>query len=486
MELKVICKKLITQNLDEIITEGEYGADIVKISVPRFYSGHDLSEFSFRLSAISEADKSIAEQVLAVDNIDEETIHLLWEVTSDFTVSSGEITLMLAAVNADNSVQVKFVSQPVTINDDSRIEFLESPTILEQAYNQVQLEVQKAIDAAERSEEAALNPVLPVASETKLGGVKIDNYTIKISNDGVIYATQSNEKSGRTLSGNSSYTVNGTVEYPVLEFGFKGKSVQNGTPSVEAPIDIVNVGDNGFDLLIRSEKQICGIGWRTQGKIITRQPVSAIAKIDDTITFSVDGGTSYQWQQNTGNGWSNIATTAGRSKSYTITGALFRNGYKYRCIVTDANGNSETSNQAVLYAVEKDYNVISGNLPMLSGTALCSVGDVCDEFAYSINGTSKIIKRTAKIDSYNGEAVTTDYISSTGGLDIGAEVVYVLDTPQEIVLSALKPDEMMKLQTYSNTTEITNNSDVETSVKICTNADYSEYIYPVFKALTTA
>ncbi|MBQ7980211.1 MAG: hypothetical protein IJ305_01235, partial [Oscillospiraceae bacterium] len=155
MELKVICKRLITQNLDGNITEGEYGADVVGISVPRMYGEHDLSSFSFRLTAVSKLNESVAEQVLSMDSVDDESIHLLWEVTSDFTAASGEVTLILAGVNADNTVQIKFISQPVTINDDCRLEFIESPTILEQAYNQVQLEVQKAVDAAERAENAA-------------------------------------------------------------------------------------------------------------------------------------------------------------------------------------------------------------------------------------------------------------------------------------------------------------------------------------------
>ncbi len=483
MELKVICKRLITQNLDGNVTEGEYGADIVGITAPRFYGNHDLSEFSFRLSAISEENGSIAEQVLTKDIIDEENVHLLWEVTSDFTVSSGEVTLILAAVNADNNVQVKFISQPVTINDDRRIEFLESPTILEQAYNQVQLEVQKSIDAAERAEKAALNPVLPVASENVLGGVRIDNSTIKITDDGVISAQLVPVDSGIMLSGKAAYSVSGTVEYPLLALKIEGKSTQNGTPSAENPVDIINVGDGGFDLIIQGEKVMSGICWRTAGRIITKQPASAIVKIDDTATFTVDGGTTYQWQQNTGTSWNDISTAAGRSKSISIGGATFRNGYRYRCIVSDSGGNSEISNNVTLYVVSKDYNIISGSMAALNGAELCSVGDVHDKLIYNVNGTSRIVKRTAKIDSYSGESVTGAYISSTGGLDIGAEIIYVLDTPQEIGISAAEAADMIKLQTYSGMTSITNTAGVETDIKICTNADYSEYIYSVIKGL---
>lgn len=40
-----------------------------------------------------------------------------------------------------------------------------------------------------------------------------------------------------------------------------------------------------------------------------------------------------------------------------------------------------------------------------------------------------IYKENGVINSYNGETITTDYISTTGGLDIGAEVIYKLTTP---------------------------------------------------------
>lgn len=44
-------------------------------------------------------------------------------------------------------------------------------------------------------------------------------------------------------------------------------------------------------------------------------------------------------------------------------------------------------------------------------------------------------KNIDKIDSYNGETITTSYISTTGGLDTGATVYYVLATPQYIHIS---------------------------------------------------
>lgn len=44
--------------------------------------------------------------------------------------------------------------------------------------------------------------------------------------------------------------------------------------------------------------------------------------------------------------------------------------------------------------------------------------------------TKKVVRNVGIIESYNGESITTDYLSSTGSLDNGATVFYGLTTPQ--------------------------------------------------------
>jgi len=239
MELKVICKRLITQCLDGNITEGEYGADTVGITVPRMYGEHDLSQFSFRLTAVSKTNEAVAEQVLDMDGITDDIIHLLWEVTYDFTVSSGEVTLILAGVNHDNTVQVKFISQPVVINDDARLDFLESPTILEQAYNQIQLEVQKVIDGIENGDITGTAVIEP-ATETKLGGV-LSGGDISVAENGAVTVNSVNGKTvGTDVPENAVFTdtvytlptASRTVKGGVMVDGTTVAIDENGTISV--------------------------------------------------------------------------------------------------------------------------------------------------------------------------------------------------------------------------------------------------------------
>ena len=518
MELKVICKRLITQNLDENITEGEYGADIIGITVPRMYGEHDLSTFSFRLTAVSKLNESVAEQVLTMDSAGEENIHLLWEVTSDFTASSGEVTLILAGVNPDNTVQIKFTSQPVTINDDSRLEFIESPTILEQAYNQVQLEVQKAVDAAERAEEAADRPIkLPLATTNEAGCVIPDGTSITVDKNGVISCTSSIEGSSMNIEFESYSKITDSVEYPFISLELYGSSTQNGDPTVEAPVDIANVGDNESISIMSCGKNLFPwndyttapfqqnalTSWEMTSDVINVVPDAAkvasgfciwnsqvnknfYACDGKTITLSCEvwaesetalriGIENIKLQKFTvGNAWQKC--------SVTLDFMLSTSGKTIAWYANYSDVPFKVRNiQVEIGSVATDYEPYKGNTAEITtGLPLCSVGDVRDELFLNTD-TWTIIKRTAKLDSYAGETITTDYISSTGGLDTGAEVVYALDESYRITLSASEIAALNKLQTYKGLTHIANSSNAVIEMEYCINPLLGKYVYPVIK-----
>ena len=187
MELRILCKHLIADELDGKFTVGENSADTVGITLPRYYEQHDLSKFSFRITAAWKS-KYAAVQILEQDNCDEKKVHLLWNVTSEFTAIPDEFDLVLTAVNPDNSVTVKFRSCPVKVNSDSSWEFLPSPELSEQLLNRVQLEVEKAKDAAElakkHSETPAPAEIYP-ATDRRLGGIKSGG-DISVSSDGIV------------------------------------------------------------------------------------------------------------------------------------------------------------------------------------------------------------------------------------------------------------------------------------------------------------
>ncbi len=90
---------------------------------------------------------------------------------------------------------------------------------------------------------------------------------------------------------------------------------------------------------------------------ITTQPTDYIGAIGETAKFTISatGATSYQWQQNTGAGWANINTTAGRSNALSVGIAKFRLNYQYRCIVSD--GTTEIVSNAVKMLVEEEFAI---------------------------------------------------------------------------------------------------------------------------------
>lgn len=93
------------------------------------------------------------------------------------------------------------------------------------------------------------------------------------------------------------------------------------------------------------------------GPLILEQPEDNSGAIGDLVPFSVTAigtGLTYQWQwsQNSGVNWvnSSSATVGYNTDTLQVSVTRQRNGYQYRCIVTDGNGNSTTSSVATLTA----------------------------------------------------------------------------------------------------------------------------------------
>ncbi|MGN0674294.1 MAG: hypothetical protein ACI4KG_00940 [Oscillospiraceae bacterium] len=536
MELKVICKRLITTDLDGSVTEGEYGADIVGITVPRFYGAHDLSAFSFRITAVSSTDESVAEQVLTMDKTEESSIHLLWNITSDFTVSSGKVMLILAGVNPDNTAQIKFISEPVTINDDSRLEFIESPTLIEQAYNQVQLEVQKAIDAADRAEEAASTPVAAEifpATEEKLGGVKSGN-DISVADDGTVTVNSVNGKKlaadvpenavftdtvyddteirsslaekadkeegkglsandltdelkadydsavsakhshenkavldeissdkislwnsmtdgGRTIGEASSYSIIDAAYYPVMELHLYGKSVQNGPPTPENPVDIISVCDSGT-LNITSDN---GNDISVAAEISSALPLRSVGDVCDELIYNADG----------------TGKIVKRIGKYTFTG---NENFLFR-------GNRDNM---YMYSVTNAFQFVRG----------LQANVVCDKYknvgnAENWQAALNLLNANEVCVWNNTDNCTVYFGSSCSDLEsfkaevAGTAVVYQLAEPTEIALSAAEITALKKLYTYDSVTNIYNNANACMSIKYCNNRLLSEYVLPLIKSI---
>lgn len=273
-------------------------------------------------------------------------------------------------------------------------------------------------------------PTNALFTDTVYDDTEIDNRVKKNTDD--ISQLFDITKGGESANGNSSYTLTNAADYPIIGLNMYGKSTQNGTPTPENPVDIVSVGDKGFDIVTKNDTHFNILSVRDNGgEIITKQPVSAAAKVGNKATFKVTAtgdGLTYQWQWSTDGGitWKNSST---RNATYSITTDAAYNGYKYRCVVTNSSGNSETSNEVTLHIVSDDCEITTASITAsalpLCGIPVSSGGNytdsngqqwICDELIYNTDGTGKIIKRTQKIifDGSDDEGWATSQTQTSG------------------------------------------------------------------------
>jgi hypothetical protein len=80
---------------------------------------------------------------------------------------------------------------------------------------------------------------------------------------------------------------------------------------------------------------------------ITSQPVDFTGEIGDTATFTVAAtgdGVTYRWQMSKdgGRSWSNVSGATAATFSVGVTATKLT--YQFRCVLTDAGGNTATTN----------------------------------------------------------------------------------------------------------------------------------------------
>mgnify|MGYP006282858859 CR=1 FL=1 len=176
----------------------------------------------------------------------------------------------------------------------------------------------------------------------------------------------------------------------------------NGTHASVSDPDISRTGLDG----ISTGTTDLGIG-RAGLRILT-QPTdySGCAPVF-SITANSNTPISYQWQEDSGSGFSDISDggmySGATTNTLTITGATeSMTGYQYRCVVTDGNSNTETSNSATFtYSLPDVY--LGYNYSMEITLDQASGPDDLTDFPALISFTS-----TNLISESNGGNVTSD------------------------------------------------------------------------------
>lgn len=184
---------------------------------------------------------------------------------------------------------------------------------------------------------------------------------------------------------------------------------------------------------------------------VTEQPRSAIVKQLNEAQFSVTGSgevMEYLWQYSTNGGetWYNTTSTIQgyNTPTLTVRGEIERNGFLYRCRLTDWNGNYIYSNGAALaiYPVLMNITRQPQNLTVTIGeTAEFSLEAIGDSLAYcweyQANGsstwqetafTSNQLTTVAAFE-HNGDKYRCKITDSEGNVYYSEEVTLTVRSP---------------------------------------------------------
>jgi len=138
------------------------------------------------------------------------------------------------------------------------------------------------------------------------------------------------------------------------------------------------------------------------------------------------------------------ATPTGKYLIFVFCAQYVAVSVEERTITVDSLSVSYSEDETYREHEEQDY-IIPVQEPMVS------------EEDYFDWDNEKEIHNWNKIDSYNGETITTEYISTTGGLDTGATVYYKLTEPRELEFTEAQKNvakQIAKAHTYKNVTHI--------------------------------
>lgn len=312
-------------------------------------------------------------------------------------------------------------------------------------------------------------------------GIDLTNVDKNINNIASMLEDVYNDYPKVTATGVTSARLSGT-KVAKMNIDIKGNSVQDGTPNPASPVPIKSTGDNGS-----ITEKIVGenvVNFATVSYSTANQGTASRSGADFTVT----GGTIYSnckfTQSNMGLSANTTYKFVARIQSTTNeTGSRI---YVGGTMNTTGSGiyssDTQTGNVAsVTFTTPAEIpdNAYIGLYPYKSGTTavytdihiyiatqeqtytipvqqpMRKIGDVQDEFIQDEEGIWYERHNIAFIESYNGETITTDYISTTGGLDAGASIQYVADTPTDLTCTSEQVECLENLlKSYNEETNI--------------------------------
>lgn len=324
-------------------------------------------------------------------------------------------------------------------------------------------------------------------------------------------------------------TLKDAAELPLSGLKIFGKTTQNGTPTVDASGELVSTGDSG------------SIGVKVSGRNLLNLPPHTTRTTNGINFTPLDGGvrlvgtSTATYAQNNRADHDSISLPAG---TYTLKmevsgntdGATFgvmitkdgansssvesktsasktikiEDGYSYGCFVymVESGKTVDCVVKAILVPGEEapewepyiEPQTASVSTPNgLPGIPVSNGGNYTDESGqqwlahvagYVQDGQIGELVTTGYIESYAEETIRGAYLSSTGGLDVGASVRYALETPGFVPYAADVQEQWRTLRTNKLNTTIYN--DCGAWMRVSYAADTKAYIDNKFNELAAA
>ena len=391
-------------------------------------------------------------------------------------------------------------------------ELIQSAEVATEAATQA---AQNATTATENANEAAEN-----ANYNATAALVCASRADKAANNANTAATKATQTAkslmvvGKTQGAN--ITLDDAIEMSLVGLRVFGKTTQDGTPTPDAPVDLVSAGNSGSITVnvtgknlwdhsndIADLASLSGWGtdiWRNLAVIRTMKPkttytmkckVTCLSVPNYASVYSDQCGFVLYTNQNSGNNtlmaldmgkgvlvsgeqrilkgtFTTPEDVSDTSKNYRIlyyTQRLLQEDGKavYANIRVD-DVQLEEGGIATEYEPHKKQMLITSTPNSLPGVPVASGGNytdangqqwICDEIDFA---RGVYVRRIGVIESYNGEEITNAYMSTTGELTTGAKVIYVLDKPVETPLSEEELAAYASLHTYRGNTTVTNDA----------------------------
>lgn len=333
------------------------------------------------------------------------------------------------------------------------------------------------------------------------------------------------------ISGGGIIQVKDSAKLPIQNLRVFGKSEQNGVPSLDAPVPIVNVGEKGnikinitgknliqgrmyyvnysngilfvpnineeVRLPYVPERETQGIGYVIPCRASKTYTISVKNPNENAIVAIAEyAGINMAAKYANALGYlqprRNNASYTAKSDGIIVCGiaGLWTNGNTtiHECTESELLQVEEGA-MATEYEVPAEHQSLTlftpNGLPGLKVDANGNYKDengqqwICDE----INSTERI-QRIGRIDSYNHESIDTEYMSSTGELSVGANVIYALKEPIKTPLSEEEKISIKKLHTNHPETLISN--DENAGMELTYTVDTKSYVDGKIAALSKA